>query len=179
MTHRFMQQHAGPAGPEHYGHLARRCRSAVKVDERGLYRFIDITANQYVIKAVQAKPATTTGRTHFSAALVLGNHGHGEPHQRTHVCCQGAVSAGHQHHVVLARQARHDLHDPWVLGLGQALHFFQQRHLGGTIQRGDGVVGRVEGARLGHLAGTGLHLAALTLRTDGTNAVRGVLQRRP
>ena len=134
-----MQQNAGPARAEHHRHFAGGCRSCLQIGDGRLDRFIHILRDDGLIKIGQTKTAAATGRTHFAPALLLGNHGQGQAHQRSHIGSDGAVSTRHQHHVVFAGQPRHDLRHTRVFGAGLLLHLFQQLDLGRAVERGNRV----------------------------------------
>ena len=144
VAHGLVQQDAGPAGAEHHAHLARGGRARVQVHERAVHGLVDVFGDQGVVENCEPEAPAAAGRAHFAPALLLGDHRDRQPHQRAHVGRERAVGARHQHHVVLARQARHDLYDARVLGACALLYFFEQGHLGRAVQRGDGVGGGVE-----------------------------------
>ncbi len=139
VAHGLVQQHTGPTGAQYHGHLPSRCRARLQVDQRGLHGFLHVRINLCVIKVGQAKAPAPARRAHFTALALLGNDGERQAHQRTHISRQGAIGTRHQHHVVLACQARHDLHDARVLGPGTLLDGLQQAHLGCTVERSNGV----------------------------------------
>ena len=125
MAHGFVEQYARPAGAKNHGHDASRSGTGFKVDERRLHGFAHIFLDLRIAEIGQAKAATTAGRAHLAAALLLGNDGDRQADQRAHIGSQRAVSTGHHHHVVFAGQAGHDLHHARILGTGQLLHLAQ------------------------------------------------------
>ena len=137
----------GQPGPKHHGHFAGRCRARLQVGQRRMHGLIHILFNLRIVKIGQTKTATATGRAHFTAALLLGNHRHTQAHQRAHIGRQRAIGARHQHHVVFAGQTRHDLRHARVFGTGQLLHLFQQLDFGGAVQLAIGSSAVVQGAR--------------------------------
>ena len=160
MAHRFVQQHARPAGAEHHRHFASRCRARLQIGQRGADGFVDIAGDHRIVEIRQAETAATAERTDLAPSVLLGNHRDRQANQRPHVGGQGAIEPGDQHHVVLAGQAGHDLHHARVLGAGQLLHLFQQRDFGRAVERTNGVVRQIQRARTSHAARGQLDLAA-------------------
>ena len=139
----FVQENAGPTGPQHHRHLARRRGARVQVGQGGVHGSVYVLLNLRVIKISEAKAATAAARAGFTArhALhrLLGNHRDRQTHQRAHVSGQGAVQARHHHHVILTGQPGHHLHDAGVFGAGHFFNAAQQRHFGRAVERGNRV----------------------------------------
>jgi len=108
--------------------------------------------------------------------VLFGDDGEREADQGADVGGHGAVGAGDHDNVVFAAKTSHDLDDAGVLGAGAALDVFQQGDLGGAVERGDGVKGRVEGAAGGDAGLAHLDLAALAGCGDGAHGPGGVEQ---
>src|SRR5450830_1074628 len=140
MTNRLVQQNAGPSGPKHHGHLTSWRRAGFQVDQRGFHRLIDVLRDQRLIKISQPKAPTATSRAHFTPHLaadaLFGNHRHRQAHQWAYIGRQRAVGTRHQHHVVFARHARHDLRDARVFGTGYFLYPPKNFDLGRVLKRG-------------------------------------------
>ena len=81
----------------------------IEVGERRLDGLVDVFCDVRVVEVGQAEAAAAAAEPIFAPAVLLGDHGDRQPHQRPHVGRQRAVGARHQHHVVFARQAGHDL----------------------------------------------------------------------
>ena len=177
MAHGFVQEDAGPARAQHHCHFASRGGAGFQVGQGSVHRLVHILAQLCVIEIRQTKAATTAGRAHFAAAVLLGNHGDRQAHQRAHIGGQRAVGTGHQHHVVFTGQARHHLRHAGVLGAGALLQALQQGHLGGAVQRSNGVYTLVKAAAGGNLFGGYAHTASLRHGRNGTHGARGIQQR--
>ena len=88
-----------------------------------------------------------------------------------------AVGTRHEHHVVLARDARHHLLDARVLGPGQPFDALQQGDLLRAVERSDRVHRRVQHAAAGDLRRTGqLHAPLLARGGDGAHRAGRVHQ---
>ena len=92
---------------------------------------INITFDLRVAEIVQIETATTTAAALFAAAVLLGDHGYAQAHQRADVGGVAAVETGDIDQIVFAGQPGHHLHDARVGGFGQRFDFLQQRHFGG------------------------------------------------
>jgi hypothetical protein len=173
----LVQQDAGPARAEHHGHLARGRGARLEVGQRRLDGMVDVLGDLLVVEVGQAEASTAAARAHLAAAVLLGDDGDRQPHQRPHVGRQRAIGARHQHHVVLAREAGHDLRHARVARAGQLLDLLEQLHLGGAVERGDGIEAGVERAARGDLARHGLHAAGAARGGDRAHGARRVEQR--
>ena len=181
----LVQQHAGPAGAQHHVHLAGGGGAGLQVGQGGADGFVHILGEQGIVEIVQAQAATAAGRADLAARLsvllLFGDHRQTHAHQGTHVGRQRAVGAGHQHHVVLGSQPRHHLLDARIPGAGHFLDALEQGHLGGAVQRGNGVEGRIQLAAARHFFGlgldAGLDAALLAGGADGAHGTHGVHQR--
>ena len=180
MANGFVQQDAGPAGAEHHAHLAGRGGPGFEIGQRSLDRVIHIGIDLGFIKISQAEAAATAARADLPAGhtgdFLLGNHRHAQAHQRPHIGCQCAVSTRHQHHVVFAGQAGHDLHNTRVLGLGEFFNPLQQLDFGGAVQGGNRVNVPVKRTAAGDLARRGLDTAGPVGSRDGAHGAGGIEQ---
>ncbi len=147
----FMQQNTGPAGAEHHGHFTGRRRTRLQIGQRGFHRLIHVLRNDGFVKIGQAETPAATGRPDFAPALLFGDDGHTQPHERAHIGRQRAIGARHHHHIVFTGQPGHDLRHARIFGPGQLFHFLQQLDLGRAVERGNRVQSLVQGARRGYL----------------------------
>ncbi len=176
VAHRLVQQYAGPAGAEHHAHLARRRGARFEVDQRGVHRLIDIFRDEGVVEVAQAIAPAAARRAGFAPSVLLDDHVHAQAHQRAHVGGQQTVGAQHQHHVVFAAQAGHDLHHARVFGARQPVHLLQQRHLGVGVERAQRVGRAVEHARRAAAGVAGHFGAALARAGNAAHRVGGFEQ---
>ncbi len=179
VAHRFVQQHAGPASTQHHRHGARRCVDGFQIDQRLTHSFTHIakgTALQSVQfeEPVVTEAATATGTAALAAIALLGDHGHRQPHQRTHIGGQGAVGSGHQHLFVDAADGGHHLIDGGVQTSGELVHLLQQGDLLVLVESLERIHGRIEQVRFG--ASPCLHLAVSTGCGDAASGSHRLLQ---
>ena len=142
---RIVQVMAGLAS-EYDVVLVARADGTLAADVRPLVRLsLTVIAQQGERREIgQTEAPAPASRAHLAAAVLLGDDGDRQAHQRAHVGGHQPIGTRHQHHVVLAGQARHDLHHARVLGAGTLLGALQQAHLVGAVHRGDGVDVRVQ-----------------------------------
>jgi hypothetical protein len=124
----------GQPRAQHHRHLAGRRGPRVEVGQRGLDRIVHVFGDLVVGEIRQAETPAAAARAHLAPALVLGDHGHRQAHQRAHIGRQRAIGARHHHHVVFTGQSGHHLHHARVFGAGQLLDPAQQLDLGGAVQ---------------------------------------------
>ncbi len=129
------------------------------------------------IEIVQAETPAPAAGPHFTASILLGDHGDRHPHQRTNVSCQRAVCASDHHDVILAGQPGHHLLDPRVLGTCELFGALQQLHFGCAVERGDRVRAPVERPGAGNLLGADPAARVAAARGDRAHGARGVQQR--
>ena len=58
VAHGFVQQHAGPASAQHYGHFAGRGRAGIEVGQGLAHGLAHVVGNQGIVKVGQAKAST-------------------------------------------------------------------------------------------------------------------------
>ena len=144
MADRLVQQDAGPARSQHDGHGAGGRGARFQVHQGRVDGICRILFQHGITEIVIAVTPAATSRARFAAAILLRDHGQRDAHQRADVGRQHAVAAQHQHHVVLAGQARHHLHDSGVFRPRHLFHALEQLHLGRRVQRSERVVGQVQ-----------------------------------
>ena len=194
MPNGLVQQHARPACAQHHVHLTGGRGARFEVDQGRLYRFVHILLQQGVVKIVQPQAATAAAGANFTPRLafnhLLGNDCQAHPHHRAHIGCQRAVQPHHQHHIVFGAQPRHDLHNARVFGARHFFDLFQQRDFGRTVQRADGVEGRIQAAagrhtrtrrrwRLRLFLPPHAHAATLAAAANAAHLVGGIHQGGP
>ncbi len=173
VTHRLVQQHAGPAGTEHHRHGAGRGVDGLQVDQGLAHRFTHI-AKRPALEPVQleemvvTEAATATGAAAFTAIPLLGDDGHREAHQRTHVGGQGAIGGGHQDLFIDPADGGHHLIDGGIQTSGELVHLLQQGNFLLLVEGLQGIQRRVEQVCFG--ASPCFYLA---LRTGGGDAASG------
>ncbi len=180
MTYRLVQQHAGPTGAQHHRHGAGWRVDGFQIDQRLTHRFTHI-AKSAALQPVQfeepvvTKAPAATGTATLAAIALLGNHGHRQPHQRTHIGGQGAVGSGHQHLFVDAADGGHHLIDGGIQTPGELVHLLQQGNLLVLVEGLQRIHGRIEQVCGG--SGPCLHLAVSTGSGDATGGSHRLLQR--
>ena len=130
MADGFMQQHAGPAGPEQHGHFARGRGDRAQIGQRLRQRFINgmfpfMIFEQFVVQIAPAKTISAG----FAAVAVLRDDGDIEAHQRPHVGGDKAIGAHDFDDAPAARKAHAHLRDAWVTGAGGGVDFLAQSDL--------------------------------------------------
>ena len=140
---------------------------------------LDAYARHAVSQALvnlEARPApAAAARAALAAAVGLGDHLHGQAHERTHVRRERAVGARDQDHLVFPAEARHHLGDARVERAALALQLLEQRDLVRRFERGHRVDRPVQGNRDRRLAGPGF--PALSGGGDGAGRPGCILQR--
>jgi hypothetical protein len=146
----LVQQHAGPARPQHHRHGAGRRRHRLEVDQRLARRLARELLGAAVLEqpAVAEAPAAA-GEALLAAPVLLGDHRDVDPHQRPHVGGQRAVAGGHQDQLVHADQADHHLAHPRVDGAGDGVEPLEQRDLLLVGQRAERIEVGVQGVGCG------------------------------
>ena len=98
-----------------------------------------------------------------------------QPHQRAHIGGHDTVGARNQHHLVLRRQAGHDLGHARVAVARVAFDPLQQRHFGRRIETDDRVLREIQRATL--VAARDLRTTLAALTRNGARSLGGGLQR--
>ncbi len=180
MTYRLVQQHARPAGAQHHRHGAGWRVDGFQIDQRLTHRFTHI-AKGAALQPVQfeepvvTKAPAATGTATLAAIALLGDHGHRQTHQRTHIGGQGAVGRGHQHLFVDAADGGHHLIDGGVQTSGELVHLLQQGDLLVLVEGLQRIHGRIEQVCGG--SGPRLHLAVSTGSGYAASGGHRLLQR--
>src|ERR1700761_9322494 len=95
MTDRFVQQHARPAGTEHYRHRSGGGIDRIEIDQGLAHRLLSEGHRATVIDQLAvAIASTTTGMTLLAATVLLGDHLHVQAHQGAYVGGQRAIRPG-------------------------------------------------------------------------------------
>ena len=177
VTDRFVQQHAGPARPEHDGHRAGRRRHRVEIDERAAHRFVHQLFPAIVLQEPREAVATAAaGIALLAPAVLLDDHRYVHAHQRPHVGGDRAVARHHQHDFVRAGQARHHLLDARIDATRFDVDLLEQLHLVGiaqTFERIDRQIQLMTGRRTPRL-----HRRVRTAARDRARRLRRFGQRR-
>ena len=166
VTHRLVQQDAGPARAEHHRHGTGRCRYRFEIDQRLPDRLAgEFKAAIGLEEMAVVHASAATGGALFAPLAILGDHRDVEPHQRTHVGGEGAVAGGHQDHFVHAGQGNDDLFHPRIDAPGLLVQPAQQGDLLVGGQGLDRIDRRIQAMAVGPLPG--LDLGRLALSGDG------------
>src|SRR5690606_12940143 len=141
---RLVEQHARPAGAEHDGHLAGPRGARLEIGQGGVDRGADIAVDDLVGEVVEVEASAAAGMALLAPAILLGDDGQRQAHQRTDVTGDEAVGPGDEDRVVLGGKARHDLANPRVGATGALFDALEQRHLGGGLERLDRIGAAIE-----------------------------------
>ena len=144
VPHGFMQQDAGPAGPQHHGHLAGGCVHRVQHHDgfacglRG-----EMFGRLFVEEEAQFHASAAARMTALRGpAVVASQRGHVQACQRLAVPRKHPVASGHQHLPQIVGIAGLRLEDARVVGARRTVGAFDQFHalgegrLGGRSQHG-------------------------------------------
>ena len=147
VAHRLVQQHPGPARPQHHAQHATRRRPRLQIHQRLPHRLVHIGEHPFVREIIQIETATTACMALLAPAVLLDDHLHRNPHQRPHIRRQHPVRTHHHHHVMLGGQTCHHLRHPRILAARIGLDPLQQPHLAGRLHRGNRIIHAVQQAR--------------------------------
>ena len=173
----FVEQHARPAGAEHHRHRPGRRRHRIQIDQRRAHGFLGMALGGIGVEqpsGVEASAAAAEAA--LSAPVLLGDHGHVETRQRTHVGAQRAIGGHHQTGLVLESDAHGDFLHSRILGAGKGVDAPQQVDFGVFAGGGDGIHRGVAHWRLG--ARSRLHCARAAAAGNAARRVGGVRKRR-
>src|SRR5690606_15256904 len=86
MADRLMQQHAGPAWPQHYRQRARRRRHRLEIDQRLTQRLAGIAHSAvFAEKILIAGASAATLAAPLTTTVLLDDHADVEAHQRSDI----------------------------------------------------------------------------------------------
>ena len=145
MAHRFVQQHARPAGAQHHGHRPGGRVHRFQVDQRLAQGFarelLGLAAvEKFRVGVAPAEPSIAR----FAAAVLLHDHLDVHAHQRTYVRGQHAVAARDQHGVHATGQTDRNLLNARIGRTQQFVYDAERFDLGVVVQRIDGIVAGVQ-----------------------------------
>nr|WP_264081027.1 hypothetical protein [Sphingopyxis sp. OAS728] len=151
MADGFVEQHAGPAGAEQYGELARRGVDRAEVDERLGQRLVDravpLRGFEEMIVHVTPAEAEIAG---FAAAVLLDHDRHVEADERADVGREETVSADDFDDRPAARERDRYLDDARIARARRGVDFLAERDLlreGNEVERVRLVIEVAVGAR--------------------------------
>ncbi len=145
VAHGLVEQNAGPTRAQHDLHRAGGRVHGLEVDERLAHRLARIAERAFGIEEIAVAHATPApGTALLAPTVLLRDHGHVQTHERAHVRRHQAVAARHQHHLVDAGEAGHDLLHARIRPPRLRLDALQELHLGLVAQAGQGVGRGVE-----------------------------------
>jgi len=150
VAHGLVQQDPRPAGAEHHIHGAGGAGHGVEIEGRNAYGLgnhgLPLGRREQAVEGVAA-PHALVADLAPPARCICGDHLHVEPHQGPDVTDQRAVARRHQHHAVLADEARHHLPHARVEAPGMGVDGFEELDLEQRRHLGRGQCDRVEIAR--------------------------------
>jgi hypothetical protein len=171
MADRLVQQHTGPARPEHHGHGAGRCRPRRQVGCRLVHRLGGVFPEDVVAEVSVVETPAAAGAALFTPAVFLDDHLQRQARQRPHVGGKNTVGARHQDDLVFSGQRGHHLHHPAIERARVALQLFQQLHFFLVGEASERIVRQIQLAALGSFHRPGR--ARAPLARDGARRVGG------
>ena len=149
---RFVQQHAGPAGAEQYGHFASRGGNAFQIDQGLGQSRVDRAIPSFGLEQVVVQPPSTHAEgAGLAPAVLLDDDRDIEPHQRTDVASDKAIGADDLDDRPTCGKAGRNLHHARIAGACCRVDHLQQTDLlgeGNPVEwRGVGVEMAIVAAR--------------------------------